>query len=78
MHALFSIAKLYILSRFSKNKVGLVYFRLSKLYMFYKVASETTYEKMVRGRERKEGEGVKRERERESPFLFMHCHLLMV
>ena len=33
--------------------------------MFYKVASETTYEKMVRGRKRKEGEGVERDRERE-------------
>ena len=33
--------------------------------MFYKVASETTYKKMVRGRKRKEGEGFKRERERE-------------
>ena len=37
--------------------------------MFYKVASETTYEKMGRRRKRKEGEGVetgKRERERET------------
>ena len=34
--------------------------------MFYKVASETTYEKMGRGRKRKEGEGVERERERET------------
>ena len=45
--------------------------------------SETTYEKMGGGGEkRKEGEGVERERERErvreSPFLFMHCPLLMV
>ena len=55
---------------------------ISKLYMFYKVASVTTYEKMERGRKSPEGEGVERERERErekeSPFLFMHCHLLMV
>ena len=55
IHALFSIAELYILSRFSKNNVRLVEIRLSKLYMFYKVDSETTYEKMG-------GEG-KRERE---------------
>ena len=46
--------------------------------MFYKVASETTYEKMEGGMKRKEGEGVERERERESSFLFMHCPLLMV
>ena len=78
IHALFSIARLYILSRFSKNNVWLVDIRLSKLYMFYKVASETTYEKMEGGMKRKEGEGVERERERESSFLFMHCPLLMV
>ena len=51
-HALFSIAMLYILSRFSKNNVWLVDIRLSKLCMFHKVASETTYEKMERGKER--------------------------
>ena len=33
--------------------------------MFYKVDSETTYEKMGEGEKRKEGEGVERERERE-------------
>ena len=31
--------------------------------MFYKVASETTYEKMERGRKSQEEEGVERERE---------------
>ena len=31
--------------------------------MFYKVDSETTYEKMGAGEKRKEGEGVERERE---------------
>ena len=34
--------------------------------MFYKVDSETTYEKMGGGEERKEGEGVEGERERDS------------
>ena len=49
--------------------------------MFYKVDSETTYEKMGAGEKRKEGEGVEREREREREivaFLVMHCPLLMV
>ena len=34
--------------------------------MFYKVDSETTYEKMGAGEKRKEGEGVERERKRDS------------
>ena len=65
IHALFSIAELYILSRFSKNNVWLVDIRLSKLYMFYKVDSETTYEKMGAGGEKERGRGSwERERER--------------
>ena len=46
--------------------------------MFYKVDSETTYEKMG-GEERKEGEGVERERERErerESRLFCLCIVL--
>ena len=64
IHTLFSIAKLYILSRFSKNNVWLVDIRLSKLYMFYKVDSETTYE--INGGGKKGGRrSWERERERE-------------
>ena len=47
----------HILSRFVKHDVWLVDIHiLSSLYMFYKVASETIYEK-------KEGVGRKKERE---------------
>ena len=65
IHALFSIAKIYNLSRFRKNNVWQVDIHLSKLYMFYKVASETICEKWHRGRKKREKELRERERERE-------------
>ena len=55
IHALFSISKIYILSHFSETNVWLVDICVSKLYMFYKVASETIYEKMGGGEKKKEG-----------------------
>ena len=65
IYALFSIAKIYVLSRFGRNNVRLVDFRLSKLYMFYNVASETIYGK---------GRGEERENElRERSRLFCIC-----